>query len=69
MPWALYAKSYFLLKFKTRYLPTLKTNQLTSDTYALLIAKNLANQFYLKKYKMIKGENKNRNNKNVVRLG
>lgn len=68
MPWALYAKSYFLLKFKTRYLPTLKTNQLTSDTYALLIAKNLANQFYLKKYKMIKGENKNRNNKNVVRL-
>ena len=68
MPWALYAKSYFLLKFKTRYLATLKTNQLTSDTYALLIAKNLANQFYLKKYKMIKGENKNRNNKNVVRL-
>jgi len=75
MTWALYAKSYFLLKFKTRYLPTLKTNQLTSDTYALLIAKNLANQFYLKnkqncekKDKMIKGENKNRNNKNVVRL-
>lgn len=76
MTWALYAKSYFLLKFKTRYLPTLKINQLTSDTYASLIGKNLANQFYLKykqncekKDKMIKGENKNRNNKNVVRLG
>ena len=76
MPWALYAKSYFLLKFKTTYLSTFKTNQLTSDTYALLIGKNLANQFYLKykqncekKDKMIKGEKKNSNNKSVVRLG